>query len=204
MAGPGQHPRRRGPRCIGSRHIAGTDGCSRHGAGSPTRSPNTGHCCGAAALACSAWSTRPGRPRRCPSLGRFHNIGDPENAMHHRLIPSSFITSIICSNCSYIKESEGMSVWTLLTEFLLLDIIPLHDSEHVGSMGDGQHPDHLRKVDGVVRILPLHCDIATLHRGVASYQVFHSFRSRRVCLCAQIIPIYSEISKMTSRKKKFR
>ena len=97
-----------------------------------------------------------------------------------------------------------MSVRTLLTEVLLLDVIPLHDGEHVGSVGDGQHPDHLCQVDGAVRIPPLHRDVATLHRGVASNQVFRSFRSRRVRFCAQIIPIYSEISKMTSRKKKFR
>ena len=114
-----------------------------------------------------------------------------------------FVTSIICSNCSYIQESEGMSVRTLLTEVLLLEVIPLHDGEHVGSVGDGQHPDHLRQVDGAVCVLPLHRDVATLHRGVASNQVFRSFRSRRVCLRAQIIPIYSEIRKMASRKKKF-
>ena len=107
-------------------------------------------------------------------------------------------------NCSYIQESEGMSVRTLLTEVLLLDVIPLHDGEHVGSVGDCQHLDHLRQVDGTIRILPLHRDVATFHRGVASNYVFCSFRSRRVCLCAQIIPIYSEIIKMTSSKKKIR
>ena len=71
-----------------------------------------------------------------------------------------------------------MSVRTLLTEILLLDVIPLHDGEHVGSVGDGQHPDHLRQVNGAVCVPPLHRDVATLHRGVASNQVFRSFRSR--------------------------
>ena len=61
-----------------------------------------------------------------------------------------------------------MSVRTLLAEILLLDVIPLHDGEHVGSVWDGQHLDHLRQVDGTVRILPLHRDVATFHRGVAS------------------------------------
>ena len=61
-----------------------------------------------------------------------------------------------------------MSVRTLLAEVLLLDVIPLHDGEHVGSVGHGQHLDHLRQVDGTIRILPLHRDVATFHRGVAS------------------------------------